>query len=599
MLNSSEWLMSNNVFTLISPLTMFWQNIAYGAGKFVSALYRGTTLVYSQDARVWTNSQMPQQDYWNSIAYGNGIYVAVADSASAYSTDGITFTMTQSATGGRSVAYGKGIFVSVKNPSIGGYSYDGVNWTQVALPLGLTNNGIPYNSIAYGGGMFVAGTSYTVNNQGVIAYSSDGINWTRVLIPAGEVWNAANVAYGNGRFIAVPITGQSRKVFFSPNGITWGQNITSLPFIGTNTYGKWKVKYGAGLFSFINPDTYPNNTFLYGTGGAWFYSTLPRNQDLYSLGYGKGKFVVFGKTRASYTSSNSLPKDVQIDTRIQKNVKAYAYGRGTHIIFPNTGLVSYSDSVTDPFTWSESALNAQNFTDVVYGGGEFQAISSLVNGVSVSTNGINWSSQTIEASSKKSITYGKGTFVCVNSSGVNYYTRNVSGSWVKKTNLPSSQNITSIRYALGRFVISINGSVFFSSTDYNTWASNPVPTGDWNFLEHGNGLFVAFKSSSSSEFIYSTNGINWTQGQLQESLTITSVKYGGGFFIATKNNGEIIYSDDGINWNYGVGNLGNNLIVKGYGAGRFFFSTATGNVLFTLHPRIFRVTNVAAPNPPF
>jgi hypothetical protein len=601
MLNSGEWLMSNNILPLTLPATMFWKNIAYGAGKFVSAIFRGQSSVYSQDSRVWTNSQMPQQDYWNSIVYGNGLFVAVADSASAYSSDGITFTMTQSTTGGQSVAYGKGVFVSVKNSSIGGYSYDGINWTQVSLPLGVTNNGIPYNSIAYGGGMFVAGTTYTTNNQGVIAYSSNGINWTRVLIPAGQTWNAANIAYGNGMFIAVPIGVSSRKVFYSYDGINWAQNITSLPFIGTNTYGDWKVKYGAGLFSFINykTSTYPNNQFLYGTGPAWFYSTLPRDQDSYALGYGKGRFVVFGKTRASYTSSNSLPGEVKIDTSIQKNVKVYTYGKGKHIIFPNTGLVSYSNSVTDPFTWNESTLNAQNFTDVVYGGGEFQAISSLANGFSVSTNGANWSSQTIEASSKKSITYGRGAFVCVNNSGVNYYTRNVSGSWVKKTNLPSNQNITSIRYGLGKFIISTTGSVFFSSTDYNTWASNAVPAGDWSFLEHGNGLFVAFKSASSSEFIYSTNGTSWVQGQFQESLTITSVKYGGGFFIATKNNGEIIYSDNGINWNNGVGNLGNNLRIRGYGAGRFFFSTDTGNVLFTLHPRIFRVTNVAAPNPPF
>jgi hypothetical protein len=49
--------------------------------------------------------------------------------------------------------------------------------------------------------------------------SPDGITWTSRTSAADNQWYS--VAYGNGLWVAVSITGSGNRVMTSPDGITW------------------------------------------------------------------------------------------------------------------------------------------------------------------------------------------------------------------------------------------------------------------------------------------------------------------------------------------------------------------------------------------
>ena len=75
---------------------------------------------------------------------------------------------------------------------------------------------------------------------------------------------------------------------------------------------------------------------------------------------------------------------------------------------------------------------------------------------------------------------------------------------------------------------------------------------------YGNGKFVSTYTLESNIFIYSTDGINWTEGTISEtSRRWASICYGNGKFVTIEwdsHNGRgnnyfyFAYSTDGINW---------------------------------------------------
>jgi hypothetical protein len=138
---------------------------------------------------------------------------------------------------------------TVEGPSI----YQSSQWepsTNNAFPTTVFGT-TPINSIAFGGGKFVA-----VGNDGKIAYSTDnGTTWTRVVnspfdissISDTNYYQIRSIAYGNGRFVAVGSRSSGNypgKIAFSTDGITWMQ----APFQtgGTSTFNS--VAYGEGTY---------------------------------------------------------------------------------------------------------------------------------------------------------------------------------------------------------------------------------------------------------------------------------------------------------------------------------------------------------------
>ena len=179
------------------PSSASWYSVTYGDGKFV-AVANGAA-AYSTDGIAWTAASLALPVSCLSVAYGNGKFVAVANGAAAYSDDGITWAPVPlspscASYAWRSVTYGNGEFVMVAedNSATAAYSTDGINWTPATMP-----SSDSWYSVTYGNGKFVA----VASNSATAAYSTDGITWTVVTLPSSASW--CSVTCGDGKFVAV------------------------------------------------------------------------------------------------------------------------------------------------------------------------------------------------------------------------------------------------------------------------------------------------------------------------------------------------------------------------------------------------------------
>lgn len=602
-----DWLMGNTLLP-IRDVVVSWRNIVFGGGEFLSLGYRSDDLFYTSDLRGGNLSKIPDPygyGLWNSIAYGKGMFVATSSAGDnyAYSQDGVSWSISTSVGGKNSIAYGKGIFVAVGNGRSASYSTDGITWVETTIPAPPAPGSSSQNfySISYGNGFFVALSTTLTTNSGIKyacgAISTNGINWTSYLInTGGESWVSQSIAFGNGAFIAVPTVATnitSRKVFISADGTNWVASSLNLPFSR-----KYVAVYGAGLFCVIDA-TAKNLCYFSSDGNSWFQSILKRDQSAEGIGYGNGKFVVIGGNRLSFSRQNRLPAnfasgiftpDISGQT-LSGNWNCHAFGKGLQVFVSSTlGKVLYSSQNS----WSQSTIQTKAWNDIHYGGGRFVAISSDSNGISYSDDAITWTNVTNAALSRLSIAYGGGRFVIVGNTTTASYSSN-GATWTNVT-LPSS-GWKSVAYGLGKFVAIKNGTSFlYSSNGGVTWTTATVPTGNWGKLQYGAGVFVAFSETQSSQFIYSTNGINWSTGDIPINATILAFKYGGGIFMAIPSNANAIYSYDGLKWLSGVQyNFSTDADIRtlGYGRGVFIAPVFGTNRIISASPEIFRQTNVS------
>ena len=116
------------------------------------------------------------------------------------------------------------------------------------------------------------------------------------------------------------------------------------------------------------------------------------------------------------------------------------------------------------------------------------------------------------------------------------------------------QQYSTICYGNGKFVAIVKGSDAFAySTDGINWTQGNMPSSNiWHSICYGNNKFVAIVNGSSI-FAYSTDGITWTQGNMPSSKSWRSVCYGNGKYVAVAESTNVFaYSTDGINWTEGT-----------------------------------------------
>ena len=305
------------------------------------------------------------------MVYGNGSFLgwnAAGDIIS--SPDGVVWTSSAISTpspfvpitnnpinGWNSVAYGGGKFVALRlsnngtgiNGNYSAVSYDnGITWNYGFLPNANPTAGGPtsWNNVIYAGNMFVASGSWFDNNNsyytGAAAYSTDGIYWTTNYNSADNLANVTvnNTAYGNGILLNL-----------------------------------WRVTNSGTVFGSAKSTN---------KGIIWAASGSPTPQLYYnSMAYGAGLFVAVG-------------------------------GSST-----NTNTTSYSTS-PDGTTWtSRSSLPVSlNWKSITYANGYFVAVgqdssgAAITTGVATSTDGLTWTSRTINSSQYRgSVAGGKGKFI--------------------------------------------------------------------------------------------------------------------------------------------------------------------------------------------
>jgi len=163
------------------------RSLAYGNGRMVAVTVNSSIFLYSDNlGEDWASTPSPSNGLWMSSIYGGDKFVAVAlfSSTAAYSTDGVTWQLSDDLFGGaelwQSVTHGNGIFVTVANNSTtsSNYSTDGITWQ----PGDLSTN--RWKPVTYGDGKFVALAATGFDAETVAAYSLDGANWVENVLPA-------------------------------------------------------------------------------------------------------------------------------------------------------------------------------------------------------------------------------------------------------------------------------------------------------------------------------------------------------------------------------------------------------------------------------
>lgn len=173
-----------------------------------------------------------------------------------------------------------------------------------------------------------------------------------------------------------------------------------------------------------------------------------------------------------------------------------------------------------------------------------------------------------------------------------FYTDDVD-NWSEGV-LPSSEYIKMYNhceaYGNGIYVILLKGestSNILYSTDGITWKRGELPNQRIPIdICYGNEKFICHVVSESnySDFLYSTDGITWLNNSTPiNSYKYTFIKYGNSKFV-TVGNGACAYSNDGTTWSEGITNNFDiselNLYNLAYGNNVFIGTNAEGNYLF-------------------
>lgn len=255
--------------------------------------------------------QVTDTNNFIDVAYGNLTFVATRSNGVHYSTDGISWSVTNPGgfVGGK-LAFGNGLFVNVANSGGSGQVFtspDGFTWTSRTAASNDT-----WSAITYGDGLFVA-VAISYSGGGGIMTSPDGITWTlRVGVGPGGF---TGVAYGNGIYVATQ-TGSPGTVVVSYDGITWFDQTTGFSSLtvffanGLFTTGKhysldgltWvaatspnfpvKITYGNGYFMAVT-DT--EIKYLYSINGiTWTADTPPNTSNFKGVAFGLNRFVSVG-----------------------------------------------------------------------------------------------------------------------------------------------------------------------------------------------------------------------------------------------------------------------------------------------------------------
>lgn len=274
---------------------------------------------------------------------------------------------TAAARGWDTITYGGGLFVAAADDNGSGTggiltSPDGSTWTARNSPVA-TN----FTGSAYGNGTFVlVGTDAGVN---YVVYSTDGITWTAPTFPAKQ-WTC--VAFGNGVFVALSyLNGTTNQAMTSPDGITWTSRNTS----SDQTWSA--ICFGGGQFVAVCG----GSTVITSPDGInWTTRTGAAVKSWRRIAYGNGIYVAVADANTTgqvMWSSDAITWNL-VTIPGSKSVEDVAFGNGQFIITPSdTGLSWGSYMTTDAQTFWEVPTNVSNgvWACAVYGTDRFVAMS--------------------------------------------------------------------------------------------------------------------------------------------------------------------------------------------------------------------------------
>ena len=552
----------------------------YGAGKYVAIIQDSNIMAYSTDGISWTQGTMPSDKNWSHIYYANDKFIVTAGNnyssdTIAYSTDGIDWVASNLPISGYwgIACYGNDKFLIMDwNSDNMVYSTDGITWTQNNMP---SNN--YWQWVCYGNDKFVAvgaGSKTTNFTTNIMAYSTDGINWTQGNMPSSQDWKS--VCHGNDKFVAI---GEGSNIMaYSTDGISWTQG--NMP-----SRESWaSVCYENGKYVAVS-DAY--HIIAYSTDGiSWtsFNIDLKYGDRFYEISYGNDRFVTisFGDT-ASYLYTFNI-----IDTPLGLRLFSTTLSSMdfSNILNKPDTLAGYGitdgvlSSDLDEYRTTIEALQNLEFVpegyDVASVGSNdlYLAVQKRVN-----TN----TEMSIDSSLFDIVLNDPGQETVSKFAMLNDEEMNSVKNFSLVSYMPSNQPWSSVCYGNDKYV-AVNGSagggnsnIMAYSTDGINWTEGNMPSNEsWNEVCYGNGKYVAV--CNGDIMAYSTDGISWTQGTILDE-NWESVCYGNGKFVAVAvgNSNIMAYSTDGISWTEGTMPTSNYWYSVCYGNDKYVAVAGYGN----------------------
>jgi hypothetical protein len=246
-----------------------WAGISYGNGLFVAVGSGSDSVMKSSDGTTWSTSSPAEANSWTSVTYGNGMFVAV-------SSDGTNRVMRSNfGTFYNNTSYYQGVsLVEITNASGTTVYGSTANPTRDTISVPLTTNTLTASTtnitykvritpkthtnmpVSPGDTYPILAQVSTLTTSGGMVEGSDSASSTITIDNAitNPVLNVASwtertatisgwqsVAYGNGTFVAVAISGTT-QVMTSTDGINWTARTAA------EANGWYAVTYGNGLF---------------------------------------------------------------------------------------------------------------------------------------------------------------------------------------------------------------------------------------------------------------------------------------------------------------------------------------------------------------
>ena len=310
-----------------------------------------------------------------------------------------------------------------------------------------------------------------------------------------------------------------------------------------------------GVNTNVNTDNcIPNDNGTYGNPG----SSLPISTPITSSQIA----IVSMKLRNFTTKSGIVSQDI--------NISKIAYANGVWVIACSITGTSWDTGMYVSFN------NGDSWSEVIHpetGSNRFGAYASGLccgkgiflggyssNGTTTyirSTDGINWTAHPFpETLVNRGFTYlreiGKFMLHTTHGSSNRYYLSEDGIDWTR-IDMTSTVGLDFVDYGNGTWVASNSSinTVYHTSQDGINWTQRDTPVNNANCIMFGKGVFISgYPTSFSSDtglICRSTDGINWTT--LNDLGRVHSMRYFDefGIFIGTKAN-LLVISPDGINW---------------------------------------------------
>lgn len=270
--------------------------VTFSGGTFV-AVGAGGVILTSADGQAWTRRVSGVASALSAATFAQGSFIVAGDSGAVLvSADGSTWSYVN--LGGRTsgllaAAAGDGEALIVGRE---GEVYSATNPT--AWQRRSSGSADSRNAVIQAAGKFVAvGAANDTRVTGSpavvpVSVSVDGVRWTRAN-PNAAFANLNDVAYGNGRFVAVG----DNRVFTSADAMTWTQQ--TLGFVSVLTC----VTVGPDL---IVAGSTGQAIYTSADGTSWNQRATGTNVAFRGAAYGEGRYVLVGDGGGIYTSADGL-----------------------------------------------------------------------------------------------------------------------------------------------------------------------------------------------------------------------------------------------------------------------------------------------------